>query len=68
MEGIDFYDFELLIFDRWGEVVWESRDIEVGWDGTYKSEKMPPGTYVYKLEYTCMGQLYRRTSNFNILK
>ncbi|MDG1333766.1 MAG: gliding motility-associated C-terminal domain-containing protein [Crocinitomicaceae bacterium] len=47
MEGIDVYDFELLIFDRWGEVVWESRDIEVGWDGTYNGRLAPTGTYTW---------------------
>lgn len=47
MEGVDIYDFELLIFNRWGEVVWESRDIEVGWDGTYGGKIMPQGTYTW---------------------
>lgn len=45
MEGIDVYDFELLIFDRWGEIVWESHDIEVPWDGTYNGKKVQAGTY-----------------------
>ena len=47
MEGIDVYDFELLIFNRWGEVVWESHDLEVGWDGTYNGVMMPEGTYTW---------------------
>jgi len=47
MEGIDEYDFELLIFNRWGEVVWESHDVEVGWDGTYNGKMMPTGTYTW---------------------
>jgi gliding motility-associated-like protein len=47
MEGIDVFDFELLIFNRWGEVVWESRDVEVGWDGTYNGVLMPEGTYTW---------------------
>lgn len=33
MEGIDTYDFELLLYNRWGEIIWESHDINVGWDG-----------------------------------
>jgi gliding motility-associated-like protein len=45
--GIDVYDFELLLFNRWGEVVWESRDPEQGWDGTYKGEMCPTGTYTW---------------------
>lgn len=47
MEGIDPYDFELLIYNRWGELLWESHDIEVGWDGTYGGEIVPTGTYTW---------------------
>ncbi len=47
MEGIDVYDFELLIFNRWGELMWESHDIEVGWDGTYKGKIVPSDTYTW---------------------
>ena len=47
MEGIDVYDFELLIFNRWGEVVWESHDLEVGWDGTFNGKLVETGTYTW---------------------
>ncbi|MFH1321853.1 MAG: PKD domain-containing protein [Bacteroidota bacterium] len=42
-------EFELRIFDRWGELVFVSDDIEMGWDGTMQStsEEMPEGAYVY---------------------
>lgn len=49
MQGIDIYQFNLLIFNRWGEVVWESNDIEVPWEGTYGSGIAPEGVYVWKL-------------------
>ncbi len=49
IEGIDPYDFSLLIFDRWGEVVWESRDPQARWDGTYQGMKLKEGTYVWKI-------------------
>jgi gliding motility-associated-like protein len=39
--------FKLQIYNRWGEKIFQSTDPENGWDGTYKGEKMPPGTYVY---------------------
>lgn len=45
--GIDVYDFECLIFDRWGEVIWENRDPEAGWDGTFKGEPCQTGTYTW---------------------
>jgi gliding motility-associated-like protein len=49
MEGIDVYEFELLIYDRWGEVIWESHDINVGWDGMYNGQPVPTGTYVWTI-------------------
>lgn len=45
MEGVDPYDFELLIFNRWGEIVWESHDITVPWDGMYKGKPLMQGMY-----------------------
>ncbi len=47
MEGIDVFDFELLIFNRWGEIVWESHDIEIPWDGTYNGKFVESGTYTW---------------------
>jgi gliding motility-associated-like protein len=46
--GLDIYNFELLIFNRWGELIWESRDPSVSWDGTYKGQIVPEGTYVWR--------------------
>lgn len=45
MEGIDLYDFELLVINRWGEIVWESKDLNAEWDGTYNGRIIPSGTY-----------------------
>jgi gliding motility-associated-like protein len=42
----------LTIFDRWGEKVFESLDEHIGWDGTYRGAKMPPGLYVYTVSAT----------------
>ena len=35
------------VFNRWGEKVYESRNPEDGWDGTYNGEKLPTGPYTY---------------------
>lgn len=49
MEGIDLQDFELVIYNRWGEIIWESHDISVEWDGTYGQNGRPvqDGTYTW---------------------
>jgi gliding motility-associated-like protein len=45
MSGIDIYDFELVLYNRWGEIIWESHDVSVGWDGTYNGKPVQDGTY-----------------------
>lgn len=46
------------IYDRWGSVVFERTHIQIniataGWDGTWKNEVAPIGTYVYAIETVC---------------
>ncbi|MDB4515967.1 gliding motility-associated C-terminal domain-containing protein [Crocinitomicaceae bacterium] len=43
------------IYDRWGELVFESFDRGIGWDGTFRGKQMDPDTYDYYLEVTCIG-------------
>lgn len=38
----------LYVFNRWGEPVYASDDMNTGWDGTYKNEPAQVGTYVYR--------------------
>lgn len=49
IEGINVQDFNLLVFNRWGEIMWESKDPEASWDGTYGGRKVKPGTYIWKI-------------------
>jgi gliding motility-associated-like protein len=35
------------IYDQWGEMLFESTNQSVGWDGTYKGKQQPVGVYVY---------------------
>ncbi len=48
INGIDISDFHILMYNRWGEVVWESFDPTGEWNGTYNSSgKIEDGTYVW---------------------
>jgi gliding motility-associated-like protein len=42
-------ELSISIFNRWGEKVFESNDIQFFWDGTYKGVLQNPGVYVYQL-------------------
>lgn len=55
VNGIDLEAFNLKIFNRWGELIWESSDQEVGWDGTYNGVVCQDGTYTWKVE--CSDQV-----------
>jgi gliding motility-associated-like protein len=44
-------DYTLLIFNRWGELIFETHDIKKGWDGYYKGELCPHEVYVYKINF-----------------
>ncbi|MFW6222364.1 MAG: PKD domain-containing protein, partial [Bacteroidota bacterium] len=45
-------DFHLYIFNRWGEIIFESKDPEKAWDGTYNGQLMPAGVYPWIMRYT----------------
>ena len=46
-EGISEYTME--IFNRWGGLIFQSQDIKIRWDGTFKGEPVCMGTYIYKV-------------------
>lgn len=48
VSGIDIFDFELTIFNRWGEIIWETKDPSAKWDGTWNGKRIQEGTYVWK--------------------
>lgn len=49
LSGVE--SFQITIFDRWGEKVFESTDIYKGWDGNLRNGKnAPSGAYVYRIQ------------------
>jgi gliding motility-associated-like protein len=61
--GFDPFNYSLLIFNRWGEKVFESHDPTVGWDGTYgvSGSISPDGTYTWKIDVKIPDYDERRT-------
>ncbi|SFW90014.1 gliding motility-associated C-terminal domain-containing protein, partial [Chitinophaga sancti] len=45
------YDYDLRVYNRWGQVVFLSRDLTKGWDGRFQGTLVDVGTYVYLLSY-----------------
>ncbi len=51
IEGTELYQYNLIVFDRWGTEVFSSRDINEGWTGyDLGGEPLPEGVYGYMLE------------------
>ena len=49
--SISVAEFELMIFNRWGELIFTSNNINDGWDGTYKGKDVEIDVYVWKVRY-----------------
>lgn len=47
--NVDIYEFHMTIFNRWGEIVFESFDIDYGWDGTYNGKQLSTNTFTWKI-------------------
>ncbi len=61
--GFDPFFFELYLFNRWGELIWESRDVNAGWDGTYfNGRKCPDGVYTWKIRFKTLNSDDKRTA------
>lgn len=70
-EGFDPYDYTLLIFNRWGEIVFESHDVSIGWDGTYtNSTKVAAGVFIWKIEFKTLmsDERISNTGHVNVIR
>ena len=47
--GVSPDNYEMLIFDRWGKLIYNSTDFDEGWDGKIGGEKAPSGIYFYQI-------------------
>ena len=69
-EGNGVISFEMQVFDRWGGLVFESSDIEYGWDGMdTSSNKASTGTYMYHIAlYDYNGKLWIYNGELNLMR
>ncbi len=68
--GIDSNAFSLVIYDRWGEIIWESNNIETRWDGKVKNGKIAPvGSYTWLAKFRDInGILHEQSGVVNIIR
>ena len=50
-ESLDVTSFNMIVYNRWGEPVFQSQDHLVGWNGAYKSNASPGGIYTWVVTF-----------------
>jgi len=69
VRGICLQSLTFMVFNRWGEKVFETLDQTKGWDGTYKGEEMNTGVFVYRLEgKTYDGKSFQLKGNVTLIR
>jgi len=69
--ALEVYEWELRIYNRWGQLLYETNDPEFGWDGSYNGKLVQEGVYAYVLRYVSCEQpdgWQMITGHVNLLK
>ena len=58
------------IYNRWGQILFSTNDLNFEWDGTYKGRRVQNGTYLWKLRVLPLDKFDKElfTGHVNILK
>ncbi len=68
-KGFGITKFEMTIFDRLGEKIFSSNDIQEAWDGTLKGKICKEDTYVWKINLTSVyGKSKELTGHITLIK
>ena len=69
MKGFGIENMQLLIFNRWGELVFQTQDYKIGWDGSYHGKLQEMEVYVYSLTGNFAdGVLFEKKGNITLLR
>lgn len=64
-----FVEFRMVIYNRWGAIIFSSTDPEVGWDGTTNGQEASPGAYVYQVNFTdANNRSFQRTGTLVLIR
>ncbi len=69
VQGQYIVGFEMKVYNRWGELVFTSNDPANGWDGSFRGNLAPEGTYVFVAKITDQaGRAFERSGSILLLK
>ncbi len=67
--GNDLTEVSLIVYDRWGEQVFESNDPNIGWDGSFRGKQLPPDVYGFYAVVKCAdGLLFAKKGNVTLMR
>lgn len=67
--GTNVQSFEMYVFDRWGMLIFQSRDINIGWDGTLKNNPCQEDVYVYRILWKdSQNKNHRMTGHVSLIR
>ena len=49
--GTNLSSIEIFLFNRWGEKIYSSKNLQEGWDGTYMGNKAQEDIYIWQINY-----------------
>ncbi len=62
-------EYEVQVYNRWGEKVYDSNNVKKDWDGYYKGEIAPNNVYIYKIRYTGWDRsVHHRKGTVTVIK
>ena len=68
VRGVFIDELEFIIYDRWGDKVFETRSQEIGWDGTRNGKQLSSGVFGYYLRVVCSnGEIFRKQGNITLI-
>lgn len=69
IKGLFIERARMMIFDRWGEKLFEGTDLQTGWDGRYKNQPVQEGVYVFRVEGVGYdGTLFSRAGTVTLIR
>jgi len=66
---VNIVEFKIRLYNRWGEMIFESDNTDFSWDGTYKGMMVPDDVYVWVIDYTSVtGYQDRLTGHVTVIR
>lgn len=68
LNATNFQTYHLIIYNRWGQVVFETKDYTKGWDGNFQGIGQPSGAYIWFCEFDREGRHSKQKGTIMLLR